>query len=210
MSGRMVGVNVHLSNRRKDAVARLGKALGLTPGAYARLALMLSLEEPARLSAIEKIVYGDTYRAEVCDNQFHFNIPAPYDAKLIGVCDELGVTKSSFLRAALSIPCVPAEPDGEPAFASIIEIGEARKELRSMLSEIARIGNNVNQIAWGINALKKKQWLTEREANAAFGRCGEDVDKAARSLEAMTQAVEECLRRLDGAEANFAYLKGGA
>ena len=171
---------------------------------------MMSLEEPARRSAIEKIVYGDTYRAEVCDNQFHFNIPAPYDAKLIEVCDELGVTKSSFLRAALSIPCVPAEPDGEPAFASIIEIGEARKELRSMLSEIARIGNNVNQIAWGINALKKKQWLTEREANAAFGRCGEDVDKAARSLEAMTQAVEECLRRLDGAEANFAYLKGGA
>lgn len=55
----------------------------------------------------------------------------------------------------------------------VLEVGPLKDEVRSLRTELSRIGNNVNQVAHAMNILKNKQWVSTVEAQAIIGHYDE-------------------------------------
>lgn len=206
MCASRVPVNALMPAAQKRRVLRLAEGLGVTPSAYARMAVEAALENPAVEGAVKRIACGGR-PTEGCDSQFRFALARPHYDELRRRSDELGIALSAYLRAALSIPCVPPAEGAEPD-ACYVEVRATLTELRGIRTDLARIGNNVNQIAYGINLMNKKGWLSAQDAGSIFSRWAESTERAEEDLERIEGAVGTCVSALTAACVDYVRVGG--
>lgn len=191
---------------QKASVARMASTLGLSQSAYARLAVQADLNtpgsHPAVRAALSKREDGEA------TSRMRFCVSHTVLSNIKGRAKELGSRPRAYLRAVLSIPLAQA-PEGAVPEARYVDAKACLKELRALRNELSRIGNNVNQIAYGINLMAKKQWLSEREARPLFTRWADDTARAEASLQEANGAILSCMAALSGAESEFVRLGGG-
>lgn len=207
MCASKVPVNVHMPRAQKEGIKRLADGLGVTPSTYARIAVEVALAKPGMDSVVAKMLHAKAPDKDL-DEQFRFALGRPQHRELRGRADALGVTMAPYLRAVLSIPCVPAKGDGGGGgdVVSFVDSAAVRRELREIKTDLARIGNNLNQIARGINVMSKKNWLSAREAESLFTFWRESTGRAQADLDGIGDAVDECLSILREAGDGFAIV----
>lgn len=209
MRSSRVDVNVRMPQRQKSGILRLAEGFDQSASAYARMAVDVCLGKPELEAAVKKALRTEA-RNKGTEAQFRFALGKDQYGEVLRRADSLGVTAVAYLRALLSIPCVPAkEGVPEPEVVSVVDTDAVRRELRAIRTELARIGNNVNQIAYGINLMNKKSWLSAREAGSLFGAWRESTAKAQAEIEAVEDAVEAALAGLSAAERGHIVLGGG-
>ncbi len=169
MTKRMKKIDTYLPPRQKASIDSLASALKLRRSSYVQLALGLAAGGYIQENAIVRAVAANASRG---GNTVHLCVSLPTNLCSFAQseADRFGVSLAAYLRAVLSIPCMPGT--GDDAI-PVLEVGPLKNEVRALRTELSRIGNNVNQVAHAMNILKNKQWVSTVEARAIIGHYDE-------------------------------------
>lgn len=173
-------VQVRMSAAQKDAVERRAALFGCDASRYARLLVSIALDAGGELHAPEP---AGPFGACLA-----FAAPPGMARAIDAAAERSGTARSRWLRAVLAAEAVPGSGGGA---AVVVDTEAAAEELRAIRAELARVGNNVNQIALGINILAKKNWLSENDARSIFEVWARRTEEAGNALERFQCTLED-------------------
>lgn len=206
MDSNIKEVDVHLPARQKASLKKQALGLDMSLSEYARLVVLLDklqlVSENLKLKLVAK-----NFNAKNTA-RIRFRVAEHVYEHVSRQAEKYGMSVSSYLRALLSVPVMPGS--GEDAIV-VVNTKEFKDQISAIRGDLGRIGNNVNQIAYGLNVLQKQRAFPTDYVRELFTACERrlaDCDDHLAQLSEQILVVIELLVSLDSEHVPF--VNGGA